>query len=129
MGMPAPAPATKKSRTTAPSRKRPLEPGAEEAEPAERQDGLCGVPPQARGRVGVSLQEAMAGNAAPAAAAPAGWYCALLGRHIGTAVPAPQWYMPVRSHAVRADGVQRAATCGLHAVNHCWTSLLSEFDA
>ena len=59
------------------------------------------------------MGQEMAGNAHPAR-----WYCPLLRGSIGRAVPAPQWYMHADSHAVSA-GRQRAATCGLHAVNHC----------
>ena len=63
----------------------------------------------------------------------AGWKCALLSRYIGCAVAAPSWYMRAESQAVRA-GRQVAATCGLHAVNHCLHSLhhvftWAEFDA
>ena len=46
-----------------------------------------------------------------------GWYCALLDRYVGRAVPVPDWYMRQESNAVHA-GVQQASTCGLHAVNH-----------
>jgi hypothetical protein len=46
-----------------------------------------------------------------------GWYCALADGYIGRAVATPHWYMHVASEAVH-DGIQQAATCGLHAVNH-----------
>ena len=62
-----------------------------------------------------SLHEEMSGNAAPA-----GWYCALLARHVGAAVLAPPWFKPVQCGH---DGWQRVASCGVHAVNHCLHSL------
>ena len=61
--------------------------------------------------VGRTMTQEMAGSSA------LGWYCSLLRRHIGVAVPRPAWYMVGDAHAVHA-GVQVAATCGLHAVNH-----------
>ena len=111
MGMPAPGP-TKKARTTPAGAKRPYEPGVEESHTPEGRGGIGGEPPRWRGRVGSTFQAEMAGNAAPV-----GWFCQLLNRFVGRAVQAPAWYMPVASNAVHA-GRQRAATCGLHAVNH-----------
>ena len=52
-----------------------------------------------------------------------GWFCALLRRHIGVAVARPAWYMAGDAQAVRTSGVQVAATCGLHAVNHALHTL------
>ena len=62
-----------------------------------------------------------------------GWYCALFDRYIGRAVPVPHWYMRAESDAVH-EGVQKAATCGLHAVNHALRPLgtvhtWGEFDS
>jgi hypothetical protein len=50
-----------------------------------------------------------------------GWYCDLLNKRLGKAVTAPPWYMRAETGAARA-GVQLAATCGLHAVNHSLSS-------
>ena len=51
-----------------------------------------------------------------------GWFCSLLNKHIGVAVPRPAWYMCGDARAGRT-GVQAKATCGLHAVNHALHTL------
>jgi hypothetical protein len=74
--------------------------------------------------VAQSLGAAMAGSANT------GWFCQLLNRRLGTALPPPAWYMDPASGATRA-GVQARATCGLHAVNHAIREVItwSDFDA
>jgi hypothetical protein len=88
----------------------------EHAEPPadEAARGCLPDPPPAAGR---TMTREMAGRSA------SGWFCALLHRHIGAAVARPPWYMAGDAQAVRAGGVQVAATCGLHAVNHALHTL------
>ena len=77
------------------------------------QNGVQSVPPQA-----------MAGRTNT------GWFCELVNRRLGTAIPSPAWYMDPASGATRS-GVQAQATCGLHAVNHATRHVFtwSDFNA
>ena len=56
-------------------------------------------------------------------AAPCGWWCSLLGRHVGTPLPPPTpvWFNNPVYGAVVA-GRQQGLTCGMFAVNHCLAS-------
>lgn len=78
---------------------------------------MGGPPEAAPPAVGKALSEEMAGDSGPV-----GWWCGLSGRHLGTPAPAPAWYMRAESGGV-SQGRQVAATCGLHAVNHCLKEL------
>ena len=113
MGMAAPQPA-KRARTVPPNLKRHLEPGTDDAPRAQQpQGGLTSQPPQSRPCTHRPQHQLMMGGTAPT-----GWFSTLLGRHVGRPVPAPSWFNSALSGAV-SGGVQAAATCGLHALNHC----------
>ena len=89
--------------------------GQEHTEPPadEAARGDLPEPPPVVGR---TMTREMAGSSA------SGWFCGLLRRHIGIAVARPAWYMAGDALAARA-GVQIAATCGLHSVNHALHTL------
>ncbi len=73
-------------------------------------------PSQSCGR---SLAQEMAGNTST------GWFCALANRRLGSQMSAPAWFMRAETGASLA-GVQRSATCGLHAVNHAAHALVAQ---
>ena len=89
--------------------------GQEHTEPPadEAARGDLPEPPPVVGR---TMTREMAGSSAY------GWFCGLLRRHIGIAVARPVWYMAGDALAARA-GVQIAAACGLHSVNHALHTL------
>lgn len=87
--------------------------------PPKRQPSNGGPPPRAGARGGRG-RGGRGGRGAGGGGPDRGWRCALLSRRIGSptnlAVP---WYNDPRSGATTATGQQTAATCAVHAVNHC----------
>ena len=75
MGMPAP-PAAKKAHASAPSHKRPYEPGLGDAPGEGRKGGISGEPPQSRPRTDAPQHQLMAGSTGPS-----GWFSTLLRCH------------------------------------------------